>query len=90
MGWSNPNCKRKAHFTRMAVPQPQSARGTGLPPALLPAPRQMFDDLLEKAGGQVSAVRFGHLLSPQAAPRALLAEGTVQGYPKVLPCRPAP
>lgn len=45
---------------------------------------QMFDDLLEKAGGQVSAVRFGHVLSPQAAPRALLAEGgAVQGYPKV-------
>ncbi|EFJ44670.1 hypothetical protein VOLCADRAFT_95110 [Volvox carteri f. nagariensis] len=45
----------------------------------------MFDDLAAKAGGHIlsaSGVRFGHILSPSAAPPALL-ENSIGGLPRV-------
>ncbi|GLI65622.1 hypothetical protein VaNZ11_009192 [Volvox africanus] len=46
---------------------------------------QMFDDLAEKAGGNIldaNGIRFGHILSPSVAPPALL-ENAISGMPRL-------
>ncbi len=45
---------------------------------------QLFQDLADKAPGRtIEGTKFGHLLNPDVAPPALLAEGHVGGMPRV-------